>query len=43
MYKVYIFCSTVETYRSRIKEKLELKSAVEFVQRAVLWTLQEDR
>jgi DNA-binding NarL/FixJ family response regulator len=31
---------TVETYRSRIKEKLELNSAVELVQRAVLWTLQ---
>jgi DNA-binding NarL/FixJ family response regulator len=28
---------TVETYRSRIKEKLELKDAADLLQRAILW------
>ena len=31
--------STVETYRSRIKEKLELKNASQLVHEATLWVL----
>ncbi len=30
---------TVETYRARIKEKLDVKNATELIKRAVLWSL----
>jgi DNA-binding NarL/FixJ family response regulator len=33
-----IDASTVETYRARIKEKLNLKSAVELLQHAICWS-----
>jgi DNA-binding NarL/FixJ family response regulator len=36
--KMHLSLKTVETYRARIKEKLDLKSATELIQRAVLWT-----
>jgi DNA-binding NarL/FixJ family response regulator len=35
---LHIDSSTVETYRSRIKEKLNLKSAVELFQYAICWS-----
>src|ERR1017187_3930176 len=35
---LYIGMSTVETYRSRIKDKLNLKSAVELLQYAIRWS-----
>jgi DNA-binding CsgD family transcriptional regulator len=30
--------STVETYRTRIKEKLNLKTAIELLQHAIYWS-----
>jgi DNA-binding CsgD family transcriptional regulator len=33
---------TVETYRARIKEKLDVKNATELIQRAVLWSLPQN-
>ena len=32
---------TVETYRARLKEKLELSSATELMRRAVQWVLEQ--
>jgi DNA-binding CsgD family transcriptional regulator len=38
-----ISIKTVEAYRSNIKDKLNLKNAVELVQHAIHWVLSEER
>lgn len=38
--KMFLSTKTVETYRARIKTKLNLKNSTELVQRAVQWTLE---
>jgi DNA-binding NarL/FixJ family response regulator len=40
---MHLSLKTVETYRGRIKGKLQLSGATELVQRAVLWTLEGGR
>ena len=35
---LHINASTVETYRARIKEKLNLKNAIELLQCAIRWS-----
>jgi len=35
---LHINASTVETYRARIKEKLNLKNAIELLQYAICWS-----
>jgi len=37
--KMHLSQKTVETYRARIKEKLDVKNATELIKRAVLWSL----
>jgi DNA-binding NarL/FixJ family response regulator len=40
--RMHVSHKTVETYRARIKEKLGLTNAVELVQRAVQWVMEND-
>jgi len=41
--KLHLSVKTVETYRGRLKEKLNLDSASELLQYAIKWTKSEDR
>jgi len=41
--KLHISVKTVETYRGRLKEKLNLDSAAELLQYAIKWTKSEDK
>jgi DNA-binding NarL/FixJ family response regulator len=41
--KLHLSVKTVETYRGRLKEKLDLDSASELLQYAIKWTKSEDR
>jgi len=41
--KLHLSVKTVETYRGRLKEKLNLDSAAELLQYAIKWTKSEDR
>ncbi len=41
--KLHLSIKTVETYRGRLKEKLNLGSASELLQYAIKWTKSEDR
>lgn len=40
--KLHVSIKTVESYRARIKEKMDLKSANELLRRAVQWTERND-
>jgi DNA-binding NarL/FixJ family response regulator len=40
--KMHVSPKTVETYRARIKEKLKLHNAMELIQRAVQWVMEQD-
>jgi DNA-binding CsgD family transcriptional regulator len=39
---MHVSHKTVETYRARIKEKLGLDNAVELVQHAVQWVMENE-
>ena len=39
--KMHVSPKTVETYRARIKEKLKLNNAMELIQRAVHWVVEQ--
>jgi len=41
--KLHLSVKTVETYRGRLKEKLNLDSAAELLQYAIKWTKSEDK
>jgi DNA-binding NarL/FixJ family response regulator len=40
--KMHVSPKTVETYRARIKEKLNLENATELIQRAVQWVVEQE-
>jgi DNA-binding CsgD family transcriptional regulator len=41
--KLHLSVKTIETYRGRLKEKLNLNSAVEILQYAIKWAKSQDR